>query len=102
MRCKKLPKMSTNKPKKQYRNTNADNALYSNHLKQQFSQAAPNMAWVSEFTYIKAAGRWYYLCVVIDLFSRKVISWNLSDKPDTALVMNAFQKAYVKKKSLMD
>lgn len=97
MRCMKLPKMSTDKPKKQYRNTNTDNAVCSNHLKQQFSQAAPNMAWVSDFTYIKAGSRWYYLCVVIDLFSRKVISWNLSDKPDTALVMNAFRKAYVKR-----
>ncbi len=33
----------------------------------------------------------------MDLFSRKVIAWNLSDKPDVDLVMNAFQKAYTRR-----
>jgi len=67
---------------------------YSTHLKQQFSQHSPNLVWVSDFTYIKAGGRWYYLCVIIDLFSRKVIAWHISAKPDMELVMTTFKKAY--------
>ena len=33
----------------------------------------------------------------MDLFSRKIISWNISGKPDVDLVMNAFKKAYDKR-----
>ncbi|MCI9458777.1 MAG: transposase family protein [Oscillospiraceae bacterium] len=33
-------------------------------------------------TYLKAGGKWYYLCVVIDLFSRIAVSWHLSDLLD--------------------
>lgn len=50
-----------------------------------------------DFTYIKVAGKWYYLCIVMDLFSRKVISWHISGKPDVDLVMTAFNKAYEKR-----
>ncbi|WP_334298176.1 DDE-type integrase/transposase/recombinase, partial [Anaerotignum lactatifermentans] len=39
------------------------------------------MVWTSEFTYLKAGGTWYYLCIIMDLFSRKIISWNISSKP---------------------
>ncbi|WP_442858721.1 DDE-type integrase/transposase/recombinase, partial [Anaerotignum lactatifermentans] len=42
-------------------------------------------------------GKWYYLCIVMDLFSRKIISWNISGKPDVDLVMTAFKKAYKKR-----
>lgn len=87
-----LPKMSTAKPKSACRRT--DNGECPNLLQQRFSQDAPNLVWVSDITYLKAGGKWYYLCVVIDLFSRKVISWHLSGKADVNLVMTAFQKAY--------
>lgn len=87
-----LPKMSTRKPKSPRRH--ADNGECPNHLRQQFAQDAPNLAWASDITYLKAGGKWYYLCVVIDLFSRKVVSWHLSGKADAALVMTAFRKAY--------
>ena len=98
MRSMELPKMSTDRPKHRssHPSRTEDNAC-RNHLKQRFSQDAPNLVWVSDFTDIKAGGKWCYLCVVIDLFSRKVVSWQLSDKADTALVMNAFRKAYEKR-----
>lgn len=85
-----LPKMSTAKPKFACRRT--DSAECSNHLQQRFSQNAPNLVWVSDITYLKAGGKWYYLCVVIDLFSRKVISWHSSGKADVSLVITVFQK----------
>ena len=92
MRSMELPKMSTDKPKSSCRRP--DNGGYPNHLQQRFSQNAPNLVWVSDITYLKAGGKWYYLCVVIDLFSRKVVSWYLSSKADSVLVMTAFRKAY--------
>jgi putative transposase len=68
---------------------------YSNKLKQQFSQDAPNMVWVSDITYVKVADGTYYLCVVIDLFSRKVISYSISENQETDFVILAFKEAFL-------
>jgi len=87
-----LPKMSTAKPKTTP--SPKGNGDYPNRLQQRFSQNAPNLVWTSDITYLKAGGKWYYLCVVIDLFSRKAVSWYLSGKADVNLVITAFQKAY--------
>lgn len=88
--------MSTDKPFHNYKHR--DNGECTNHLHQDFNQKTPDTVWDSDFTYIKVSGKWYYLCIVMDLFSRKVIAWNISSKPDVELVMNAFKKAYAKRK----
>ena len=67
-----------------------DNGECTNHLQQPFSQDAPNLVWVSDITYLKAGTKWYYLCVIIDLFSRKVVLWHLSSKADTKSCHNNF------------
>jgi len=95
MRTLQLPRMSTDKPFRNHKHR--DNGECTNHLHQEFNQKAPDMVWASDFTYIKVSGKWYYLCIVMDLFSRKVIAWNISSKPDVELVMNAFKKAYEKR-----
>ena len=95
MKSLQLPKMSTQKPFHPHKHNENDQCI--NHLQQDFNQKAPNLVWVSDFTYIKTAGKWYYLCIVMDLFSRKIISWNISGKPDVDLVMTAFKKAYKKR-----
>ena len=95
MKSLQLPKMSTQKPFHPHKHN--ENGECTNHLQQDFNQKAPNLVWVSDFTYIKVSGKWYYLCIVMDLFSRKIISWNISGKPDVNLVMNTFKKAYTKR-----
>lgn len=91
MNSMNLPKMSTDKP---HRGKHTDNGHYNNHLHQEFNQKAPNLVWASDFTYIKVSGKWYYLCIVMDLFSRKIIGWHISQKHDVELTINAFKKAY--------
>jgi transposase (fragment) len=73
-----LPKMSTQKPVLKYHSE--DHMEYYNHLHQAFNPKSPNMVWASDLTYIKVNGTWYYLCIIMDLFSRKIIAWNLSSK----------------------
>lgn len=92
-----LPKMSTDRPRRS--SMPSDNISCSNHLSQKFNQKAPNLVWASDITYLKAGGKWYYLCVIMDLFSRKIISWNISGKPDAKLVITAFRNAYNKRNS---
>lgn len=69
MRNLQLPKMSTEKPYRNYRHK--DSGDCANHLHQEFNQKSPNLVWTSDFAYIKVAGKWYYLCIVIDLFFTK-------------------------------
>lgn len=95
MKTLQLPKMSTDKP--QYHKKGNDTGECINHLDQKFSQEAPNLVWASDFTYIKAGNKWYYLCIVMDLFSRKIIAWRIAPRPDADLVITTFRKAYQKR-----
>lgn len=77
------------------RNPNAVNdkeyKYYPNKLKRQFLQEAPKLVWVSDITYVRVGDMFYYLCIVIDLFSRKVLSYAISSCIDTELVTTAFE-----------
>ena len=62
-------------------------------LKRDFTATAPNQKWVSDITYIWTAEGWLYLCVVLDLFSRKVVGWAVSSRIDKDLLLMAFWHA---------
>jgi transposase InsO family protein len=75
---------------------NASEPTVCDHLLQRdFSPPGPNRVWTSDITYIWTQTGWAYLAVILDLFSRKVIGWSVSDKPDTALVIAALSQALV-------
>ena len=61
---------------------------------QQFQTERPNQVWVSDITVFKFRDKYYYLCVIIDLFSRKVISYRISHKSSTQLLTKTFKQAY--------
>ncbi len=87
-----LPKMSTVKPPKLAVKPN-DEGTCKNILAQNFNQPAPNMVWVCDFTYIWVTDRHYYLCAILDLFSRKVIAYRVSSRIDTALAKETLMAA---------
>jgi putative transposase len=64
-----------------------------NQLAQDFSAEAPNRKWVTDITYLPTAEGWVYLAVVLDLFSRKVVGWALSNSLATELVSAALRQA---------
>ena len=64
-----------------------------NLLKQDFQATAPNQKWVADITYLPTLAGWVYLAVVIDLFSRKVVGWSISDSLSTPLVRDAMENA---------
>jgi putative transposase len=66
-----------------------------NRLNQDFSALAPNQKWVSDFTYIDTAQGWLYLATVLDLFSRRVVGWAMSEQMNTDLVEAALRMALV-------
>jgi len=65
-----------------------------NILDREFTVAAPNQVWCGDITYIWAAGRWYYLAVVLDLFARRIVGWAMSAHPDADLTCKVLIVAY--------
>ena len=68
-----------------------------NLLNRQFDVASPNTAWVSDITYVKVGTRWHYLTVFIDLYSRIVVGWDLSNSLDRHSMIHAFKKALLRR-----
>lgn len=67
-------------------------------LKMNFSVKAPNQVWVSDVTYFKLDGKFQYICAIIDLYSRKVIAYKISQKHSTQLITATFKLAYAARK----
>lgn len=65
-----------------------------NLIQRNFKVMKPNQVWVSDITAFKVKEKWFYLCVIIDLFSRKVIGFRVSPKSSTKLLTSTFKKTY--------
>lgn len=59
---------------------------------------APNVVWVSDFTYIKFQGRFIYLATIMDMYTREIIGISISRFHNQNLVMEAFMDAEEKTK----
>jgi len=64
-----------------------------NLLDQSFEVTNPNEVWVGDITYLKTREGWLYLSIVIDLYSRKVVGWHLSNRMTKELVIEALRMA---------
>lgn len=67
--------------------------MAENLLQQNFAAQRPNQAWVGDITYIGTDEGWLYLAVVLDLYSRKVVGWAMSDRLLASLVCDALRMA---------
>jgi transposase InsO family protein len=64
-----------------------------NLLEQNFYANTPNQKWVTDITYLWTDEGWVYLCVILDLFSRRIIGWQMSEKIDRHLVCDTLHAA---------
>ncbi len=76
---------ATNKPTTFY---------YKNKLKQNFTQSRPNVFLVGDVTEVKINSTRFYICVVMVLFSRRVVGYRVSSQNDSALTVNTFKDAF--------
>ena len=63
--------------------------LIPNLLQRRFTATRPNVAWVTDITYMRTWQGWLYLAVVLDLFSRKIVGWSAGPTIHRELVLNA-------------
>jgi putative transposase len=84
------------RPKKKFRITTTDSnheyPVYPNLAKKTVPTGV-NQLWVADITYIHLLNEHVYLAVIIDVFSRKCIGWELSRRLDAELVLNALNMA---------
>ena len=69
-----------------------------NLLQRDFYAAKPNRVWVGDVTFIATRSGWLYLATMLDLHSRKVVGWSMSDKNNQALVLGALTMAITQRK----
>ena len=86
----------TSKQEKKHRYKIADqaSAIAQNHLDRMFEVHRSDMVWCGDITYIWAGDRWLYLAAVLDLFSRRIVGWACSTRPDSELTSKALRLAY--------
>jgi transposase InsO family protein len=68
-------------------------AVPKNVLNRQFRASAPNNVWVGDVTFVPTLEGWLYLAVLLDLFSRRVVGWAMSEKNDESLTLGALRMA---------
>jgi putative transposase len=73
--------------------TNHDLKAAANLLNRDFNADCPNTVWTSDITYLRSRGGWLFLVVFLDLFSRRVVGWNVSTSLGHEMVLGALSRA---------
>ncbi len=84
------------RPRRRWRRTTDSNhtqPIAPNLLDRNFTAEAPDRVWVADTTYLPVLGGFIYLCVILDLFSRKVVGWSVDDRLDAELSGEALRRA---------
>jgi len=84
--CYKRPFITTTDSEHQY-------SVAVNIIKRNFDVKERDRVWASDITYIRTYEGWLYLAAVMDLYSRKIVGWAMSDNLQCSLVQNALNMA---------
>jgi len=68
------------------------------HFRTVGNTSGPNQKWCGDITYLRTDEGWLYLAVVIDLWSRSVIGWSMSERMTAQLAYDALQMALWRRK----
>ena len=71
---------------------------YPNLLNRCFEQIAPNRFWVTDITYIPIPGRMLYMCAVLDLCGKVVLTWKIGTDMSASLVTDTIRDALKQEK----
>ena len=74
----------------------------SDLLERDFTASAPNRRWVADITYVETAGGFVYTSFILDLFSRMIVGWQVSDTLRAELALDALEMAVWSRGDRMD
>lgn len=74
-------------------NSNHNYPISPNLLNRQFEVGEPNIAWVTDITYVQTGEGWLYLAAVMELYSGKIVGWAMDSTMTQQLVINALKQA---------
>ena len=85
--------------KKFYHTTDSDHTLpiYRNLVKQDFTATRPNVLWTSDVKMVRTNEGWLFLCVILDVFSRKIVGWAMEGYKGAELVLKALEIALARR-----
>jgi transposase InsO family protein len=75
-----------------------DHPIAPNRLERDFAARAPNQKWACDLTCIRTDQGWLFLAVVMDLFSRKIVGWSMSENSKAECVAQALSMAISRRK----
>lgn len=73
--------------------SNHDQPIAPNRLAEAPEPTGLNQIWVKDVTYILTGEGWLYLAAILDLYSRKIVGWAMSQRNDTTLILQALAMA---------
>ena len=74
-------------------NSRDDQKRADDLVNRNFNAHRPNQLWVADFNYIKTINGWVYTAFIIDVFARVIVSWKVSNRINTDMVMVALNQA---------
>lgn len=88
------------RPKRRFVKTTDSNHSHRVHpnLIEEMTLTGVNQVWASDITYIRIENGFVYLAVILDLFSRKAVGWQVSKRIDSELVLDALKMALARRK----
>ena len=93
--------MLTLRKKPSYRTTNSLHRFYKyKNIIKDIEVARPNQVWVSDITYIRTVKGFCYLALITDVYSRKIVGWDLSNSLELSGCVRALNKALYKAKNI--
>ncbi|QJD85264.1 DDE-type integrase/transposase/recombinase [Cohnella herbarum] len=66
-------------------------------MNKEFTASKPNEKWVTEITYVSTDEGWLYLASVMDLYSREIVGWHMSEWMTKELVFQGLRQAHGRK-----
>ena len=93
MRQKGLSGRQKGRYRVQTTDSNHNHPIAPNRLLEAREVTAPNQIWVADITCIETGEGWLYLAGVLDLFSRRIVGWAMSEWIDTPLTLDALAMA---------
>lgn len=82
--------------KRKFKATTDSGHIYSvapNILNREFDVDQPDIVWVSDITYVWTSEGWLYLCIILDLFARRVVGWSMRTRLSSELATSALSMA---------